>query len=170
MIDRKKRTKPETSSTFTSWKLDISNAANADKELKPAPLRFFQRVLSAMDEETWKTDTCEARIGDDAIADEVPGCRNRHTIQDHRNALQEIGWLTFKPGSGRTATAYLISDRRVNPILDKLAELRDARSKRREVERQSYRDGGKRSHPVVKIPPVFTLEDHLTTLLYRCRI
>ncbi|GJD69049.1 hypothetical protein [Methylobacterium gnaphalii] len=149
MTDRKSRSTPEDGRSFSSWKFDIINASNADADLKPAPLRFFMRVLRAMDESKWDREagTCEARISDEAIADDVPGCTNRHTIQDHRNAVATAAWFTFVPGSGRTPTIYLISDRKVNSIFDDLDIKGEARRERRRAELERFRDGGKRSQP-----------------------
>lgn len=137
-------TKPKGQS-FTSWKLDLLNAACMDERLKPATFRLLMRLAEAMDDGTWERDSgvAQAYIGDDVIADEVPGFKDRHTIRDHRKALHAAGWLTYQPGRGAKATIYRITDKPANALLDRRDELREARKTRRETERLAYMEGGK---------------------------
>lgn len=133
------------SQTFTSWKLDLLNAACMDERLKPASFRLLMRLAEAMDEGTWdrEASTAQAYIGDEVIADEVPGFKDRHTIRDHRKALRVAGWLTYQPGRGAKATTYRITDKPANALLDRRDELREARQERRARERLAYMEGGK---------------------------
>ena len=73
------------SQSFTSWKLDLLAAVNADERVKDGAARMFVRVLAAMNEETGV-----AIMRDDTLADEVPSCRERRTAQRYRIALAEL--------------------------------------------------------------------------------
>ncbi|UIN36297.1 hypothetical protein [Methylobacterium oryzae] len=149
------------SQTFTSWKLDLLNAAGMDPALKPVSVRFLLRLVEALDEDTWDraASVCTARIGDDVIAEEMPGLKDRQVIRDHRKALAAAGWLTFIPGSSRKgearkATVYFLTDKPANSLLDRRTELREARKERRAAEdlerRAMSAQGGKR--PLVSAP------------------
>ncbi|UGB28685.1 hypothetical protein LPC10_25430 (plasmid) [Methylorubrum sp. B1-46] len=134
------RKRDRSSESFTSWKLDILNAAGLDENLKPASVRLLLRIVEALDEDKWDrtAGTCGTYLPDDVIADEIPGFkdRDRKTINSHRKALAAAGWLTFEPGHGRRATIYVVSEKQANPILDRREELKGPREKRREADRK----------------------------------
>ena len=119
-------TPPKPSARFTSWKLDILNAAGADPRIPPTYFRMFVRVLAAMNERTGI-----AILSDDLIADEVPGFKQQATCNRARRALKELGYLTYEPGRGTRATHYEISDKPVAAVMAAIDEARERRAEER---------------------------------------
>ncbi|MDN3622005.1 hypothetical protein [Methylobacterium isbiliense] len=138
MQDRK-QPKADDARSFTSWKLDILNAACADSRLRASEFRMLARILQATNAQTRK-----AIIADDTLADEVPGFKSQSSAWRARRAIADAGYFTFVEGKGRSSTAYSISDEPVNAILDDLGAKRDARPGKR-AERRSQRARGERT-------------------------
>ena len=140
MARKRDRSSEDDDASFTSWKLDILNAAGMDENLKPASVRLLLRIVEALDRDKWDkaAGTCGTYLSDDVIADEIPGFKDkeRKTINSHRKALARAGWLNFEPGHGSRATIYVVSEKPATPILDRRDEMKEPREKRREADRK----------------------------------
>lgn len=136
MAKRSQADKP--SPTFTSWKLDILNAACVDSRLTASQFRMLARVLKGLNE-----DKLVTILSDDVLADEVPGFKAQSSAFRARKAIAALGYWTYVEGSGRRGTRYFISDAPVNAIEDELIIKREARTERRARRRDDTERGMK---------------------------
>jgi len=129
---------PKPSRSFTSWKLDILSAVGADPRVPSSHFRMFARVLAALNEHSRV-----AIIGDNVLADEVPGFKVQSTCYRARQRLKDLGYWTFEEGRGSRATRYTISDEPTAAVLEAIKQARE----RRNQERESRRGAMKRRTP-----------------------
>ncbi|XYD11495.1 hypothetical protein R1A27_14470 [Methylobacterium sp. NMS12] len=134
MSSSKREPAPKTSASFTSWKLRLLKAAGADPRIPPTYFRFLVRVVEALNEETRI-----AMIGDDVIADEVPGFGQQSTRNRARRALAELGYFSYEAGQGAKVTRYRISDEPVPAIMVAIEQARERRLAERKERRQAFR-------------------------------
>lgn len=130
----KTTTRSKQSAVFTSWKLDILNAASADPRITATHFRMLVHVIAR----TWE-DKCEAIISDEELADEVPGFKVQSTCYRARVELQALGYLNFVPGRGTRATRYKISDEPVKAIKSFIDAGRQRRKDQREARNGALR-------------------------------
>ena len=150
----------------TSLKLDLLNAASVDDRLTAGNFRHFARVMQQVDMATWT-----ATLSDDRVCAEVPGCKSRHTCNDHRKAIRDAGYFDFDAGSGRHPTRYLIAEAIPQAATVQIAAKRRAYELAKQAERSnrdvvrrprkaSSRRGEQPSDTVVPTPPVHLLSPY----------
>ena len=157
MSGTKREPAPKTSASFTSWKLRLLKAAGADPRIPPTYFRFLVRVLEALNEETRI-----AMLGDEVIADEVPGFGQQSTRNRARRALAELGYLSYDAGQGSKVTRYRISDEPVPAIMAAIEHARERRTADREARREAFRQGRSKPAPVQGTKPVQPCKSHLS--------
>ncbi|TDR93797.1 hypothetical protein [Enterovirga rhinocerotis] len=122
--------------SFTSWKLDVLNAASADTRLKSGPFRVLYRVVKYMN-----AVTREAIVSDETLSDDLGVTRS--ALHDARKQLAELGWWRYRPGRYGRGTIYTILDDNVNGIENRLLDEREIRRDRRNVVRRPHSDGAR---------------------------
>ncbi|TXM65675.1 hypothetical protein FV226_24600 [Methylobacterium sp. WL12] len=132
---------PKPSPEFTSWKLTIQQAAIADPRIESSHLRLFLYILHR----TWEKDRY-AIVHDELIMAAVRGFAVQSTIYRARVKLSELGWWSYKSGSGTAATVYHPLNANVRAIMVKVKADEARINKAQEVRKRARKEGGETLH------------------------
>lgn len=133
----------EVTRKFTSWKFDVLNAAASDPRIPPTYFRMLVRILAALNE-----GTRIAILGDDLLADEVPGFAHQTTCTRARKLLAETDWIKFEPGRGSRATRYQVLDVNVAKVRIAIDNARERRELERDERARTLKLPRSKSAPV----------------------